>query len=160
MKNGNGIMDNIHGVGDIGQGRRSRGPDWFPADGFIVVLAGIGSPAIGPGVIGPIHTGNDKIILKQIINIMLQLIINLISGALGGNAAGAASNKLSLGPMLNSIVGLIGGGLGGQALSSLANSGGNMNAGSIIGGIISSGAGGAILTAIVGFIKGRLAGRS
>jgi hypothetical protein len=36
------------------------------------------------------------------------LIIQLISGALGGNAAGAASKDLSLGPLGNSIAGALG----------------------------------------------------
>ena len=40
------------------------------------------------------------------------LIIQLISGALGGNAAGALMKKLSLGTVLNSILGIVGGGLG------------------------------------------------
>ena len=42
------------------------------------------------------------------------LIIQLISGAIGGNAAGAASKDVSLGPLGNTIVGALGGGVGGQ----------------------------------------------
>lgn len=40
------------------------------------------------------------------------LIIQLISGALGGNIAGFLFKKISLGTVLNSILGIIGGGLG------------------------------------------------
>jgi len=47
------------------------------------------------------------------------LIIQLISGALGGNAAGALMKKLSMGTVLNSILGIVGGGLGGQLLNLL-----------------------------------------
>ncbi len=39
------------------------------------------------------------------------LIIQLIAGAIGGNAAGAALKNLSLGTAGNSIVGILGGGL-------------------------------------------------
>jgi uncharacterized membrane protein YeaQ/YmgE (transglycosylase-associated protein family) len=82
-----------------------------------------------------------------------QIIISLISGLAGGNAAGALLKKLSLGPIGNSIVGLLGGGLGGQLLKLIA--GGNTDAGSIIGNIASSAAGGGILMAIVSFIKSK-----
>ena len=50
---------------------------------------------------------------------MLPLIIQLISGAVGGNVAGALMKNFNLGPIGNSIAGLIGGGLGGQLLSML-----------------------------------------
>ena len=41
---------------------------------------------------------------------VIGLIIQLISGAVGGNIAGAAMNQYSLGTVGNSIAGLIGGG--------------------------------------------------
>ena len=46
----------------------------------------------------------------------MNLIIQLIAGALGGNAAGAMLKTLNLGTAGNSIAGLVGGGLGGQIL--------------------------------------------
>lgn len=49
----------------------------------------------------------------------MELIIQLIAGVLGGNAAGGAMKNLSLGPALNSIVGLVGGLGGGQLLTML-----------------------------------------
>ena len=52
------------------------------------------------------------------------LIIQLIAGALGGNAAGAASKDLSLGPLGNSIAGALGGGVGGQILNAILGIGG------------------------------------
>ena len=48
---------------------------------------------------------------------VIALIVQLISGAVGGNIAGAALKNVSLGPVGNSIVGILGGGLGGQILS-------------------------------------------
>src|SRR5262249_60076766 len=52
------------------------------------------------------------------------LIIQLIAGALGGNAAGSMSKDVNLGPMGNSLAGAIGGGLGGQIFSAILGLGG------------------------------------
>jgi len=87
---------------------------------------------------------------------LLPVIIQLISGALGGNGAGALMKKLSLGTIGNSIVGILGGGLGGQLLKLLnvgVSSGAGTDLGSIIGNIATGGIGGGVLMAIVGFIK-------
>jgi uncharacterized membrane protein YeaQ/YmgE (transglycosylase-associated protein family) len=54
---------------------------------------------------------------------MIPLIIQLISGAVGGNIAGALLQKLNLGPIGNSIAGIVGGGVGGQLLSMVMSSG-------------------------------------
>lgn len=91
---------------------------------------------------------------------LLPLIIQLISGALGGNAAGSLIKKLSLGTLGNSIAGIVGGGLGGQLLGMLgvgAATTGGMDIGSIIGSIAGGGVGGGVLMAIVGIIKQALA---
>ncbi len=86
---------------------------------------------------------------------MLQLIIQLVSGALGGNGAGALMKKLSLGTIGNSIVGILGGGLGGQLLGLLgmapAAGGGDLSG--IISSVLSGGVGGGVLMAIIGAIK-------
>jgi uncharacterized membrane protein YeaQ/YmgE (transglycosylase-associated protein family) len=88
---------------------------------------------------------------------MLELIIQLLSGAVGGNLAGGLMKNYSLGTLWNSIVGILGGGLGGQILSALGLMGGaagaSMDIGSIVGNIVSSGVGGGILLIIVGLIK-------
>jgi len=87
---------------------------------------------------------------------LLPVIIQLISGALGGNGAGALLKKLSLGTIGNSIVGILGGGLGGQLLKLLnvgVSSGAGTDLGSIIGNIATGVVGGGVLMAIVGFIK-------
>lgn len=86
------------------------------------------------------------------------LIVQLVSGAVGGNAAGAAMKKLSLGTVGNSVVGILGGGLGGQILAMLGmgGGGGSMEAGSIVSSIAGGGVGGAVLLVIVGAIKGAM----
>ena len=83
------------------------------------------------------------------------LIIQLISGALGGNAAGALMKKLSLGTVLNSILGIVGGGLGGQLLNLLGvgTAGGGLDLGGIITSIAGGGVGGGVLLIIIGLIK-------
>lgn len=91
---------------------------------------------------------------------LLSIIIQLLSGAVGGNAAGALMKKFSLGTLGNSIVGILGGGLGGQLLKVLgvaASSTGGADAGSIIGSILGGGVGGGVLMVIVGAIKGAMA---
>ena len=88
---------------------------------------------------------------------MLELIISLAAGALGGNGAAKLLKNFDQGTLVNSIVGILGGGLGGTILSSLT--GGAVDAGSAasIGGIISSvasgGVGGGVLLAVIGFVK-------
>jgi len=92
------------------------------------------------------------------------LLIQLISGLVGGNAGGAMLKNLSLGPVGNSIVGLIGGGIGGQLLHLLMSSGvansagatGGLDMGSLIGNVAGGGIGGAALTVIAGLIKSKM----
>jgi len=87
---------------------------------------------------------------------LLSVIIQLVSGALGGNAAGALLKKLSLGTILNSILGIVGGGLGGQLMNLLGvtvTRGAGTDIGSIIGNIATGGVGGGVLMAIIGAIK-------
>ncbi len=90
----------------------------------------------------------------------MELLINLIGGAVGGNAAGAALKNFSLGTIGNSIVGILGGGIGGQLLGSLGIMGGgdadsSLEMGSIASNVVGSGAGGGILMVVVGFIKNK-----
>lgn len=86
---------------------------------------------------------------------MTELIVNLLSGAAGGNAAGGLLKKINMGPVLNTITGLLGGFGGGKLLEVLNTSGGDTN--NMITQILSGIGGGGILTAIVGFIKNQLA---
>jgi len=91
---------------------------------------------------------------------LVTLLISLISGAVGGNIAGAAMKDKSLGALGNSIAGIVGGGLGSvilRALGMWAQSGGSLDAGAIVGTIASGGVGGAILLVIVSLIKSAMA---
>ena len=68
----------------------------------------------------------------------LGMIIQLISGAVGGNIAGSLMKNASMGTVLNSVIGILGGGLGGQLLGMLgiggaAAAGGGMDIAAIIG---------------------------
>lgn len=86
----------------------------------------------------------------------IPLIIQLVSGALGGNLAGSIFQKFSLGTLGNSIVGILGGGLGGQLLSMIGVSMGGdsgMNLASIIGSVASGAVGGGVLMTIFGMIR-------
>ena len=81
---------------------------------------------------------------------LMPLILQLISGAVGGNIIGALLKKFSLGILGNSIAGLVGGGLGGQLLGGMLGSG-------MGGDIAAAGAGGGVLMIIIGLIKSMMA---
>lgn len=86
----------------------------------------------------------------------LPIIVQLISGAVGGNAAGAALKNQSLGTIGNTIAGIVGGGLGGQLLSLLIpalTGGASMDAGAIVSNVAGGGVGGAVVMIVVGLIK-------
>ena len=78
----------------------------------------------------------------------MELIISLLTGALGGNLAGALLKKFSLGTLWNSVVGILGGGLGAQLLGMLG-----IDISGIFGSIAGGGVGGGVLMVIVGLIK-------
>ena len=80
---------------------------------------------------------------------LMPLIINLVSGAIGGNAVGAVLKNLSLGTVGNSLAGIVGGGLGGQLLSSLGAGGLD----GIIGQVAGGGVGGGVVMLVIGLIK-------
>jgi hypothetical protein len=89
---------------------------------------------------------------------IVALIIQLVSGAVGGNLAGALLKKLDLGPIGNSIVGILGGGVGGQLLGMLGLGGagagsGALDLGTILSSIAGGGVGGGVLMAIIGAIR-------
>jgi len=87
------------------------------------------------------------------------LIIQLVSGAVGGNVLGAAVKNLNLGTTGNTIAGLIGGGLGGQILASLVGGGtaagasGGLDMGAILASIGGGAAGGGLATAAGAYLK-------
>jgi len=89
------------------------------------------------------------------------LIVEAVSGAVGGNVAGAAMKEKSLGPVGNSLAGIVGGGIGGTILQAVMGSaaagGGGMDMQSILSNVGGGGVGGAILMIIVGIIKNQMA---
>jgi uncharacterized membrane protein YeaQ/YmgE (transglycosylase-associated protein family) len=94
----------------------------------------------------------------------MELIISLISGAIGGNIAGAVLKKFSLGTLLNAVVGIIGGGLGSQLLglggSMTGAEGAGLDVGALIGNMAGSGVGGAVLMVIVGVIRNMISSKA
>jgi hypothetical protein len=92
---------------------------------------------------------------------IVNLIIQLVAGAAGGNLAGSLLKQYNLGTLGNSIAGIVGGGLGGQLLGMLVGSGasgGGMDIGSLIAQVAGGGVGGGILMVIVGIIRQALGG--
>ena len=81
----------------------------------------------------------------------MDIIISLLTGALGGNIAGALLKKFSMGTLWNSIIGILGGGLGGQLLGMIG-----LDLPGIVGSIAGGTAGGGVLMAIIGIIKGAM----
>ena len=83
----------------------------------------------------------------------MEWIISLIAGAIGGNGAGAALKKFSLGPLWNSVVGIIGGGGGAKIMEMIGALTGNGTADTAIGGAV----GGGVLMTIIGLVKKAMA---
>jgi uncharacterized membrane protein YeaQ/YmgE (transglycosylase-associated protein family) len=88
----------------------------------------------------------------------MELIIQIIAGLIGGNAAGAGAKNLSLGTAGNSVVGGVGGLLGGLLMSMMGGGAApldlsNLDIGALIQTIGGSGVAGAILTALLGAVK-------
>lgn len=86
------------------------------------------------------------------------LLVQLISGAAGGNIVGDRLKPISLGIWGNTLSGIVGGGVGGQILNTafgtsriVAATG--VDAGIIISEIASGGIGGAALAVLVGVLR-------
>jgi hypothetical protein len=95
---------------------------------------------------------------------IVALIIQVVSGAVGGNIAGTLLKQFSLGPVGNSIVGILGGGVGGQLLGMLGAGGmgagagtSGLDIGAIVSSIVGGGVGGGVLMAIIGLARQLLA---
>jgi uncharacterized membrane protein YeaQ/YmgE (transglycosylase-associated protein family) len=87
---------------------------------------------------------------------IVNIIIQLVSGGVGGLGAGKILPKLSLGNVGNIIAGIVGGVGGGQILGALgigASSGGLDLAG-VLTSVLGGGVGGGVLMAIVSTVKG------
>ena len=89
----------------------------------------------------------------------LPLIIQLLSGAAGGNLAGSLMKGSSLGTLWNSVAGIAGGGIGGSILGMVSSTAGaaaasgNLDLMSILGSVAAGGVGGGVVMAVIGFIK-------
>jgi hypothetical protein len=91
---------------------------------------------------------------------LLPLIIQLASGALGGNVAGALFKNLSLGTLWNSVAGVAGGGIGGFILNQVLHLGpaaGGLDIGSILTQVAGGGVGGGGLMALIGLARSMMA---
>lgn len=88
---------------------------------------------------------------------ILNLLIQLVSGAAGGSIGGAMFKNVSQGTLGNVLSGIIGGGLGTQIINSMlgiANSASaaNLDAGAIASQIAGSGIGGVVMTGVIGWL--------
>jgi hypothetical protein len=95
---------------------------------------------------------------------LINLIVQLIAGAVGGNAVGAGMKNVDLGTLGNTIAGAIGGAGGGTLLTALLpvlqGAANNVDIGAVLGQAVGGGVAGAILTAVVGIIKNAMAGQT
>ena len=82
----------------------------------------------------------------------VNLIIWLIAGLAGGNAAGDLLKNLDLGPW-NTVAGAIGGVVGGLLLQALIPALRGLDVGAIVGQTIGAAASGAVLTVIAGVVN-------
>lgn len=84
----------------------------------------------------------------------MELIIGLLSGAVGGNAAGKLLGSLNQGTLINSISGIVGGGLGGTILGAMGVGGAEgMDVAGVIAQVAGGGIGGGVVLAIVGAVR-------
>jgi hypothetical protein len=88
------------------------------------------------------------------------LLIQLASGALGGNAANSAKDT-GLGTVGNTIAGALGGGVGGQILNAVLGLGGTaavsgLDIGTIITAFATGGVSGGLTALAIGFLKSKM----
>ncbi len=91
--------------------------------------------------------------------ILISLLVQIISGAVGGNLAGMT--KQSLGTGLNTFLGGVGGLVLGQIVSALTGTPGGeaLDVAAVGSNIVGGGVGGLVLTWVVGFIKSKMAAK-
>lgn len=91
---------------------------------------------------------------------VISLLIQLVSGAAGGNVVGAVLKNLPVGKILATVLGAVGGAGGSQLLAFLPMLQGLLGGDdpSLAGAAGAGAGGGAVLTLIVGLIKKVLAG--
>ncbi|WET09158.1 MULTISPECIES: hypothetical protein [unclassified Pseudomonas] len=89
----------------------------------------------------------------------ISLLVQIISGAVGGNLAGMT--KQSLGTGLNTLLGGVGGLVLGQIVSALTGTPGGetLDVAAVGSNIVGGGVGGLVLTWVIGFIKSKMAAK-
>jgi hypothetical protein len=96
-------------------------------------------------------------------SLIINLILQTIAGAVGGNAAAAGLEQADIGKAANTIAGAIGGVASGQIVSALlptlASAAAGLDIKTVIAQLVAGGVGGAITTVVVGMIR-NLAARS
>ncbi|WP_258130249.1 hypothetical protein [Achromobacter anxifer] len=93
--------------------------------------------------------------------VIINLLIQLVAGAAGGNGLGKMLQQFNLGPLGNTIAGAIGGLAGGSWLAPMITAGagavaaGNtgLDLSAIAGSVVGGGVGGAVLTLIAGIVR-------
>ena len=90
----------------------------------------------------------------------LNLVIQIMAGAVGGNAAPTLLRDFNLGPLGNSLTGMVGGALGGQILNEILTDGvgtisssAALEMGSLLTQIMGGAIGGGIFMVIVALIR-------
>lgn len=90
---------------------------------------------------------------------LLPIIIQVVTGVIGGQAIGAALKQVDISQVVKVISGGVGGVGGGLLLDSLAGGGAGGALGGYLGDVIGGGAGGAVLTGIVGLVMKQMGNR-
>lgn len=88
--------------------------------------------------------------------IIIPIIIQLLTGAVGGNVIGFLAKNISLGPKYNSIAGIVGGIIGGQLfwlLGISASPSGPLDFDAVLGSVLSGVTGGGLMMLAAGSIK-------
>ena len=89
---------------------------------------------------------------------LFSLLLQLVSGAAGGNVAGGVLKNINLGTFGNSLAGVIGGGVGSAILASALGlptpaPGTEPDVTALLTQVLGGGAGGGVLTIAVGLLK-------
>jgi uncharacterized membrane protein YeaQ/YmgE (transglycosylase-associated protein family) len=87
--------------------------------------------------------------------VIIDLIVLMVAGIIGGNAAGMSLPRYDLGRIWNTIVGAAGGAVGGEVLQTVMQFvGGGSEMASIITPLVGGVASGAVFTMVVATLKG------
>jgi len=88
---------------------------------------------------------------------LLPIIIQVVTGVIGGQAIGAALKQVDMSQVIKIISGGVGGLGGGLLLGGMGGDAGALSG--ILGDVVGGGAGGAVLTGIVGMVMKQMGNR-